>query len=123
VFLACLGDLAVHGARATWIRNFLAAGGIEAITSAPIHNSADAGKSFADSGAAIACLCSADKTYAEIGEAAAGALKQAGAKQVLLAGRPKEQEAALKSAGVDRFVYAGGDAIGTLKHLHEALGV
>ncbi len=123
VFLACLGDLAVHGTRATWIRNFLAAGGIEAATSAPLHNSADAGKAFADSGAAIACLCSADKVYAEIGEAAAGALKQAGAKVVLLAGRPKDQEAALKSAGVDSFVFAGGDAIGTLKHLHKALGV
>ena len=122
VFLACLGDLAVHGARATWIRNFLAAGGIEVVTSAPLHNSADAGKAFADSGATIACLCSADKIYAELGEAAAGALKQAGAKEVLLAGRPKDQEAALKSAGVDAFVFAGGDAIGTLKHLHNALG-
>lgn len=123
VFLACLGDLAVHGARATWIRNFLAAGGIEVVTSAPLHNSADAGKAFADSSATIACLCSADKIYAELGEAAAGALKQAGAKEVLLAGRPKDQEAALKSAGVDAFVFAGGDAIGTLKHLHNALGV
>jgi methylmalonyl-CoA mutase len=123
VFLACLGDLAVHGARATWVRNFLAAGGIEAVSSAALHNSADAGKAFADSGATIACLCSADKVYAELGEATAGALKQAGAKQVLLAGRPKDQEAALKAAGVDTFAFAGGDAVGLLAQLHGTLGV
>ena len=123
VFLACLGDLPVHGARATWIRNFLAAGGIEAISSEPLHNSTDAGKAFADSSATIACLCSTDKVYAELGEAAAGALKQAGAVQVLLAGRPKDQEAALGAAGVDAFVFSGGDAIATLTGLHKALAV
>lgn len=123
VFLACLGDLAVHSARATWIRNFLAAGGVEAIASEPLHNSADAGKAFADRGATVACICSADKTYAELGEATAGVLKQAGARQVLLAGRPKDQEAALKAAGVDTFIFAGGDAIATLTKLHEVLGV
>ena len=123
MFLAALGELAVHSARATWIRNFLAAGGIEAIAGEPLHNSADAGKAFADSGASVACICSADKVYAELGEATAGVLKQAGARQVLLAGRPKEQEAALKAAGVDTFIFAGGDAIATLTKLHEVLGV
>ena len=123
VFLACLGDLAVHGARATWIRNFLATGGLEVITSEPLHNSSDAGKAFADSGAAIACICSSDKVYGELGEATAGVLKQAGAQQVLLAGRPKDQEAALKAAGVDQFVSAGGDAIAMLTGLHKTLGV
>lgn len=123
VFLATLGELAVHAARATWIRNFLAAGGIETIGSDPLHNSADAGKAFADSGASVACICSADKVYAELGEATAGVLKQAGAKQVLLAGRPKDQEAALKTAGIDTFVFAGSDAIATLTKLHEVLGV
>jgi methylmalonyl-CoA mutase len=123
VFLAALGELAVHSARTTWMKNFLAAGGIEAITSAPLHNSADAGKAFAESGAAIACLCSSDKIYAELGEATAGALEAAGASQVLLVGRPKEQEAALGAAGVDRFIFAGVDAVATLTALHQDLGV
>ena len=123
VFLGCLGDLAVHAARSTWMRNYLAAGGIEAIASAPLHSSADAGAAFAASGATIACLCSSDQVYAELAEATAGALKQAGAKPVLLAGRPKDQEAALKAAGVDTFIFAGGDAVATLTKLHRALGV
>ncbi|HEY5829363.1 MAG TPA: methylmalonyl-CoA mutase family protein, partial [Hyphomicrobiaceae bacterium] len=123
VFLASLGELAVHSARSMWVRNFLAAGGIEAIAGPPLHNSADAGKAFADSGAAIACVASSDQVYAELAEATAGALKAAGATRVLLAGRPKAQEAALKSAGVDTFIFAGCDAVATLTSLHEALGV
>jgi methylmalonyl-CoA mutase len=123
VFLACLGDLAVHSVRATWMRNYLAAGGIEAIASAPLHNSAEAGAAFAASGARLACICSSDQVYAELAEATAGALKQAGATQVLLAGRPKDQEAALRAAGVDAFVFDGDDAVATLSKLHQTLGV
>jgi methylmalonyl-CoA mutase len=123
VFLASLGDLAVHSARSTWAKNFLAAGGIEVIAGDGHHNSADVGKAFADSGAAIACICSSDQVYAELAEATAGVLKAAGAEQVLLAGRPSEQEAALKAAGVDAFIFAGGDAIATLTGLQAALGV
>jgi methylmalonyl-CoA mutase len=123
VFLACLGDLAVHAARSTWMRNYLAAGGIEAVASAPLHTSAEAGTAFAASGARIACLCSSDQVYAELAEATAGALKQAGANTVLLAGRPKDQEAALRGAGVDAFIVAGGNAVATLTKLHSALGI
>ena len=123
VFLAALGDLAAHSTRTTWMTNFLAAGGIAAITSEPLHNSADAGKAFAASGTEVACLCSSEKVYAELGEATAGVLKQAGARRVLLAGRPREQEAVLRAAGVDTFVFAGSDAIATLTALHKAIGV
>ena len=36
------------------------------------------------SGATVACLCSSDQVYAELGEATAAVLKQAGASQVLV---------------------------------------
>lgn len=123
VYLAALGDLAVHSARTTWMRNFLAAGGIEAIGGEGVHNSADAGRLFAESGATIACLCSSDAVYGELGEACASALKTAGAKKVLLAGRPKDQEAQLKAAGVDAFVFAGANAVTVLRELHADLDV
>jgi methylmalonyl-CoA mutase len=123
VFLACLGDSAAYSGRATWTRNFLAAGGIEAIASDSLHNSADAGKAFAASGASLACICSTDTVYAELAEATAGVLKAAGARQVLLAGRPKEQEAALEAAGVDTFISAGGNALTTLARIYDALGI
>ena len=40
-----------------------------------------------------------------------------------MAGRPGEREAALKAAGVDQFLFAGADAVATLKGLQEKLGV
>ena len=40
-----------------------------------------------------------------------------------MAGRPGEDEAALRQAGVDGFVVAGQDAIATLKGLQKDLGV
>jgi methylmalonyl-CoA mutase len=123
VFLACLGDPAAYSARATWAKNFLAAGGIEAMASESLHNSADAGKTFAESGASLACICSSDTVYAELAEATAGALRAAGARQVLLAGRPKQQEAALAAAGVDAFISVGGNALTTLARIYDALGI
>src|SRR5262249_50849090 len=86
-FLAWLGGLGGYSARAAWTRNFLAAGGIEAIAGEGLRNSADVASAFRASGASLACLCSSDRVYAELAEAAIGALNQAGARQVLLAGR------------------------------------
>jgi len=123
VFVACLGDLASHGARATWITNFLAAGGIAAARSEPIASADDCAAAFKASGAAIACICGADAAYANLGAAAAGALKSAGAQRVYLAGRAKDIEPELRAAGVDAFIFAGGDAIATLGELHKALGI
>jgi methylmalonyl-CoA mutase len=122
VFLAALGEAAVHTGRTTWMQNFLATGGIEAVPSAPLLNSADAGKAFADSVTRAVAICSSDTVYAELAEATAGVLKAAGATHVLVAGRPKGQEA-LRAAGVDDFVFAGCDAIATLNRLHEVLDV
>lgn len=123
VFLASMGALAVNATRTTWIRNFLAAGGIEGVGGDGYTTSADAGRAFAASGASIACLCSSDDVYAELGEAAASLLKTAGAKRVYVAGRPKELEAALVSAGADGFLHAGMDALAALATLQGELGV
>ena len=63
----------------------------------------------------LACLCSSDKVYAEQAAAAAKALQAAGARHIYLAGRPGEQEAALRAAGVSDFIFAGGDALAMLQ--------
>ncbi len=122
VFLATLGPLAVHGPRAQWMRNFLAAGGIEAVGDQPLPNSTDAGRAFADSGCRIACLVSSDAVYAELGEATASLLKTAGATAVFVAGRQSNDVGAgLKAAGVDDAIVAGGDMIAMLSHLQRLL--
>ena len=123
VFVAALGEPADHSGRITWMRNFLATGGIEAVVSTPLHTSAEAGKAFADSDTEVAAICASDAVYAELGEATAAMLKTAGAKQVLLAGRPKAQRDALVTAGIDESVFAGCDALSTLGRLHEVLDV
>jgi methylmalonyl-CoA mutase len=73
---------------------------------------------FKASGAALACLCSTDKVYAQQAAAAAKALQAAGAKHIYLAGRPGEREAELRAAGVNDFVFAGGDALATLREAY-----
>ena len=121
VFMANLGEIAEHNRRSQWMWNFLAAGGIEGLTSDGYKSPADAAEAFEASGARIACICSSDEVYARDAEATAQALKAAGAQRVLLAGRPGEAEASLRAAGVDGFIYAGQDAVKTLEDLHKAL--
>lgn len=122
VFLANMGEIVDHNVRSTWTRNYLAAGGIEALTSDGYKTPEAAASAFKASGAKAACLCSSDATYATLAESTAAALKAAGAKLVLMAGRPGAKEAAFKAAGVDQFLFAGADAIATLKGLQSTLG-
>jgi methylmalonyl-CoA mutase len=73
---------------------------------------------FKASGAALACVCSSHKVYAQQAAAAAKALQAASAKHIYLAGRPGEQEAALRATGVNDFVFAGGNALATLEEAY-----
>lgn len=121
VFLANLGEIADHNVRSTWTKNYLAAGGIEALTSDGYKSPEEAASAFKVSGAKAACLCSSDAVYATLAEDAVKALKDAGATFVLMAGRPGDKEAALKTAGVDQFLFAGADAVATLDGLQKKL--
>jgi methylmalonyl-CoA mutase len=76
---------------------------------------------FKASGAALVCLCSSDKVYAHQAAAAARALQAAGAKHIYLAGRPGAQEAALRAAGVNDFVFAGGDVLAMLRETYRLM--
>jgi methylmalonyl-CoA mutase len=73
---------------------------------------------FKASGAALACLCSSDRVYAGIAADAAKALQAAGAKHIYLAGRPGDLEGAFRAAGIDEFIFAGGDALATLREAY-----
>jgi methylmalonyl-CoA mutase len=122
VFLASLGQVVEHNVRSTWIKNYLAAGGIAANMSDGYPNAEAAAAAFKASGLDAACICSSDAVNAEHAEATAKALKAAGAKLVLMAGRPGDREAALKAAGVDQFLFAGTDAVAILADLQKKLG-
>jgi methylmalonyl-CoA mutase len=121
VFLANLGAPADFTARATFAKSFFETGGIEAVDNEGFTDPAALAAAFKASGAALACLCSSDKVYAEHAIPAAKALQAAGTKHIYLAGRPGEQEAALRAAGVNDFVFAGGDALATLQGAYKRM--
>ena len=119
VFLASLGTPADFTARATFARSFFETGGIEAVGSESFADPVALSAAFKASGAALACICSSDKVYAEQAESAAKALQAAGARHIYLAGRASEQEAALRAAGVNEFVFSGGDALAALQRAYQ----
>jgi methylmalonyl-CoA mutase len=118
IFLANLGTPADFTARATFAKSFFETGGIEAVDTEGFTDPAVLAAAFRTSGSALVCLCSSDKIYADRAVAAAKALQAAGAKHIYLAGRPGEREAALRAAGVNDFIFAGGDALAVLQHAY-----
>jgi methylmalonyl-CoA mutase len=121
MFLANLGSAADFTARATFAKSFFETGGIEAVDTAGFNDPAALATAFKSSGAALACLCSSDKIYADQAATAARALQAAGAGHIYLAGRPGEQEAELRAAGVNDFVFAGVDALATLQQAYRLM--
>jgi methylmalonyl-CoA mutase len=121
IFLATLGTVAEFTARTTFARNFFEAGGIEAIGGGDFESRDAMVSACKASRAKLACLCASDTVYQRDAAVAAKALAAAGAAHVYLAGRPKQQDA-LKAAGVGTFVFAGCDALATLKAAHAILG-
>jgi len=114
IFLANLGTPADFTARASFAKNFFAAGGIEAAGNDGFASRDAMIEAFKASGAKLACLCSSDEVYAREAVPATQALRPAGA-VVWLAGWPGALEGELTQAGVSAFVFAGGDALAALR--------
>ena len=120
VFLANLGTPAEFTLRATWAGSVFEAGGIRAPQNDGFADMDGLIEAFRASGAQLAVVCSDDATYQTEAGAAASRLKDAGVKQLYLAGRPDE---ALAQAGIDTFVHAGCDIVQILRDAHAVLGV
>ncbi|MGD8453471.1 MAG: methylmalonyl-CoA mutase family protein [Phycisphaerae bacterium] len=123
VFLANMGPIAHHTARATYARNFFQAGGFDVITNDGFAHADTAAEACRESGAHIAVICSSDTLYETVVAQVAPALKAAGARTVVLAGQPGNKEAAYQEAGVDRFIYIRCDVLQTLQELLREEGV
>lgn len=132
VFLATIGPVSAHTARASFAANLFQAGGVATVSAAESlpdrapeagapsgEHVVDPGRiaeAFAASGTTVACLCSSDRLYGEHAEAVAAALRAAGARKVWLAGRGGY-------AGVDATLHAGCDALGVLRATFDDLEV
>ncbi|MER5266806.1 methylmalonyl-CoA mutase family protein [Actinosynnema sp. NPDC002837] len=116
VFLATLGPVAAHTARAAFAANLFQAGGIETPDAGPTGTVDDVVAKFRESGARIACLCGSESSYAELAAPVARALREAGAERILLAGKKSDAE-------IDEYVFTGCPALDVLEHTFESLGV
>ncbi|MEV4572249.1 methylmalonyl-CoA mutase subunit beta [Nonomuraea jabiensis] len=116
VFLATIGPVAAHTARAAFAANLFQAGGLDTETAGPGADPEQIATAFAVSGASVACLCSTDKLYAQHAAAVATALRKAGARKVWLAGKGDYE-------GVDGNLYAGCDALAVLRETFDDLEV
>jgi methylmalonyl-CoA mutase len=123
VFLANLGPVAEHKARAAYAQNFFEAAGFETVGNDGFRSADEARAAFAASGAELAVLCASDAIYGELAESTARALAQAGAKAVVLAGNPGEREAAHRAAGVSDFIFVGVNLVTVLSSLLTRAGV
>ncbi|MFK5690791.1 methylmalonyl-CoA mutase small subunit [Ornithinimicrobium sp. LYQ92] len=122
VFLATLGLRRDYGARETFASGLLAAAGI-ATTATESTDPAEQADGFTASGSMVALLCSSPALYAEHGPAVARALRQAGARKVLLAGSAHELGDAEEQTLVDGTVRTGMDAVAFLDDLLDTLEV
>jgi methylmalonyl-CoA mutase len=114
-FLATLGPLAAHTARAGFARNLLHAGGVETVAAGPTDTVEEVVAAFRASGTPVAVLCSTDAVYRERAAQTAAALRGAGATRVLLAGRPPAD--ADWAEGVDGQLHAGSDALAVIEEV------
>lgn len=123
IFLANLGPIAKHTGRATFAKNFFEVGGIETLTNNGFDDAEACAEAFKESGARIAIICSADPLYVEMVPSVAPALKAAGCERLYLAGAPGENKDAYMQAGVDEFIFMGGDVYTTTRSALALLGV
>jgi methylmalonyl-CoA mutase len=112
VFLATMGTVAAHTARATFAANLFAAGGVRVEVAGATGGVDDVLAAY--DGQAVACLAGADPTYAEWGAELVAALRAAGVRHVILAGKPGDID-------VDDSCAVGVDALDFLRRTREKL--
>jgi len=123
IFLANLGTVAQHTGRATFTKNFFEAAGIQTLGNAGFTDADACVEAFRKSGARIAVVCSADTVYDTMAVPVAQALKAAGCEYLFLAGAPGEKKKTYMSAGIDDFIFMGGDVLQTTRATLARLGV
>ncbi len=124
VFLAKMGPVSQHKARADFSAGFFAVGGFEAIAKRNFESAEDAAQAALASGAPVAVLCSTDDTYPELAPTFARTIKTAKpGLRVVLAGLPGDPSLSdgYKAAGVDDFIHVRADVTATLGQILSSL--
>jgi methylmalonyl-CoA mutase len=117
VLVATLGTVAQHTARATFVHNLLAAGGVAAVDAGPTAGPEDV--LAAHEGHRVVVLAGPDALYGEWGAGLVAALRESGASYVVLAGRPGPST--VPEDQVDDSCALGVDALAFLHRVREEL--
>jgi methylmalonyl-CoA mutase len=123
-FLANLGPIPQHKARADFTRGFLEVGGFEVIGNNGFPDAMAAANAALESGAPVVVICSTDETYPDFVPPLTKRLKEAKSKTaILLAGYPADHVEAFQAAGVDDFIHLRANCYELLASLQKKLGV
>jgi methylmalonyl-CoA mutase len=123
-FLANMGPIPQHKARADYASGFLQVGGFAIIGNNGFATVAEAAQAALASGAPLVVICSTDETYPELVPPLVESIKAAKPETlVVLAGYPTEHVEAFKAAGVDEFVHVRANVYNTLAQLQQKLGI
>jgi methylmalonyl-CoA mutase len=121
VFLATMGTVAAHTARATFASNLFAAGGVGVVNPGRLDDvdAVVAAYTGPDGGQPVVCLTGSDAAYAAWGADLVAALREAGARHVILAGKPGDDT--VPGELVDDSCAMGLDALAFLHRTREQL--
>ena len=122
IFLANMGPLRQHKARADFTRGFFEVGGFEILDSGGFEGVATAVAAALAANAPAVVICSTDDTYPALVPPLVQSIKaQKPDAVVLLAGYPQDQVEAHKAAGIDAFIYLGADCLALNQWLQNRL--
>jgi methylmalonyl-CoA mutase len=124
VFLASMGPVGQHKARADFSTAFFAAGGFDILAPGGFDTPEGAARAAADSGAAIVVLCSTDDTYPSIVPSFCALLKASCPGVIIvLAGYPQDHFENFRKDGIDEFVHIRANVVQVLRSLAQRTGV
>jgi methylmalonyl-CoA mutase len=124
IFLANMGSLKQHKARADFTQGFVNVGGFECIYPAGFETPDAAAAAALDAGAQAVVICSTDDSYPEIVPALTARIKAAAPEMpVLLAGYPTDQIDAFRAAGIDEFIHLRADCHAVNAWLQATIGI
>ena len=125
VFLANMGPIPQHKARADFSTSFLQVGEFQVELNNGFQTTDEAAEAAKASGADVAVICSTDKTYPEIVPDLAPKLRKAlpNATIYLAGAAPKDLEQTYKDAGVDDFISVKANCYQILRFLQKKKGM
>ncbi len=125
IFLANMGPLAQHKARADFSTSFMEVADFDVLKNSGFSAVDEAVEAAVQSGADAAVICSTDDTYPEIVPPLARGIKESSPEMmVLLAGSPApEYKESYLEAGVDDFIHVRANCRQILENIQKARGI